>query len=233
MKNTLWTFGDSMTFGHGCSDECHSHTKEEYLAYKKEGDDIWPKHLSKFLDYNLKNLGRNGASNDYILDCIIDNFDNIKENDVVVINKTIHGRIEVPYKDKTYRIPASYEQTKVDLVENNSFIHKVWITEEFKDFGEERIEAFINFQYHFSDHVFYKNRNNKRFDFLKGRLVNEKKVKFCFVWGLEESIDILRTFANIKQDTNGKIDDTHFSFKGHLDFARYLYAMIDNQKRLI
>ena len=29
--NTLWTFGDSMTFGHGCNETCHSNFKEEYL----------------------------------------------------------------------------------------------------------------------------------------------------------------------------------------------------------
>ena len=30
-KNTLWTLGDSMTFGHGCNPNCTSNIKDEYL----------------------------------------------------------------------------------------------------------------------------------------------------------------------------------------------------------
>ena len=59
--------------------------------------------LGNLLNCNVKNLGKNGISNDYILDTIIENFDYIKENDYIVIGKTFHGRIEVPYKNKIYK----------------------------------------------------------------------------------------------------------------------------------
>jgi hypothetical protein len=41
--NTLHTFGDSFTFGHGCVENC---SFKEYYTYKKEDDDIWPNHLA-------------------------------------------------------------------------------------------------------------------------------------------------------------------------------------------
>mgnify|MGYP000197365352 CR=1 FL=1 len=81
--STLWTFGDSMTFGHGCNDECHSNIKEDYLLYKKEGDNIWPNHLGKLLNYKVNNFGKNGASNDYIFDSIIENLEAYAEKLVI------------------------------------------------------------------------------------------------------------------------------------------------------
>ena len=216
--NTLWTFGDSMTFGHGCNELCVSDTKEEYLPYKKEGDDIWTNHLGKLLNCKVNNFGKNGVSNDYIFDKIIDNFDNIKENDIVIINTTLYGRIDVPIGDSLCNVLSSYEGAKK--------IIKDHINEEEK----EKIESVINFQYHFSNHQFYKERHKNRFEFLRNRFVNDKKISFFFMWSLEDDDGIYRSFQTIKDHTNGKINDTHFSFKGHLDFAHYIHSTMDNNK---
>lgn len=220
MKNTLWTFGDSMTFGHGCNELCVSETKEDYLPYKKEGDDVWTNHLSRFLNYDVINLGKNGASNDYIFDTILDNFENIKENDVVIINMTLHGRIEVPIGNEIMNVLSSYENA-LKIIRDN-------MGEE----NDEKIETILNFQYHFSNHQFYKERHRKRFKFIKDRLKEDKKVRFIYLWSLEDDDAIYRSFQTIKDDTRGKINDTHFSFKGHLDFAHYLYSTMDTKKLL-
>lgn len=220
MKNTLWAFGDSMTFGHGCNELCVSETKEDYLPYKKEGDDVWTNHLSRFLNYDVINLGKNGASNDYIFDTILDNFENIKENDVVIINMTLHGRIEVPIGNEIMNVLSSYENA-LKIIRDN-------MGEE----NDEKIETILNFQYHFSNHQFYKERHRKRFKFIKDRLKEDKKVRFIYLWSLEDDDAIYRSFQTIKDDTRGKINDTHFSFKGHLDFAHYLYSTMDTKKLL-
>jgi len=57
---TLWTFGDSFTFGHGCREDCNSGSYEKYKSYKSDNDDIWSNKLSKLLQMHLKNLGVNG-----------------------------------------------------------------------------------------------------------------------------------------------------------------------------
>jgi hypothetical protein len=229
-QRTLWTFGDSMTFGHGCNPDCHSNIKNEYLKYKKQGDNIWPNHLGTLLNCEVKNFGKNGISNDTIFDTIVDNYNNIKENDIVIINMTIHGRIEVPYKEKTYRSPASYESVKLKKGQTYDDIKKFWIDDEFNDIEPEIVEALINYQYYFSDHDFYRERNSKRFEFIKDRFYHDKKVNFCFLWGLEESEGILRTFQTIKQHTNGEIKDNHFSFNGHYEFSHFLNSLINKSK---
>lgn len=207
-----------MTFGHGCNDDCVSETKIDYLPYKKDGDDIWSNHLGHLIDYQVKNLGKNGVSNDYIFDTIIENFDSIQENDIVIINTTLYGRIEVPIGDSLCNVLSSYEGAKK--------IMKDYINEE----EREKIESVINFQYHFSNHQFYKQRHKNRFQFLKNRFVNDKKIRFFFMWSLEDDDEIYRTFQTIKNHTNGKVNDTHFSYNGHLDFAHYLFSLMDNKK---
>jgi len=216
MKNTLWVFGDSMTFGHGCNVNCFSDIRLQYDLYKKEGDDIWPNHLAKLQNYNVNNFGKNGASNDFILDSIIDNFHLIKENDIVIINMTLHGRIDVPIDNNIHHILSSYEGAK-NILNKNCIDNK------------DKIEAIINFQYYFSDDVFYKNRHKKRFDFIKKRLLNESKVKFCYIWSLEDDDELYASFETIYKHTNGLIKDTHFSFNGHLSFAHFLNSMIDKK----
>jgi hypothetical protein len=218
MRNTLWVFGDSMTFGHGCNNDCVSETRIEYLPYKKEGDDIWPNHLSKLLNYEVVNLGKNGASNDYIFDTILDNFNNIKEDDAVVINMTLHGRIEVPMGDDILNVLSSYENA-IKIVGRDT-----------DEDNLEKIETILNFQYYFSNHKFYKDRHKRRFNFIKKRLINDKKIRLFFMWSLEDDDRIYRTFQTIKDHTNGEINDTHFSFKGHLDFAHFLYSQINKTK---
>ena len=228
MNNTIWAFGDSMTFGHGCNINCKSDTKINYLPYKKEGDDIWCNHLSNLLKYNVINLGKNGASNDYIFDCIIDNFDNIKPNDIVIINMTLHGRIEVPFKDGTYNILCGYEKNKTFMDEKEPQIKNA--KNQTNEPDDEKIEALINFQYYFSNHQFYKDRHTKRFNFIKNRLIKEKHTKFVYLWSLEDDDGLYTSFETIDKATNGLVNDTHFSFNGHFNFAQFLYSLINKNK---
>jgi len=217
MSTVLWTFGDSMTFGHGCNINCKSDVSVKYSLYKNKGDDIWPNHLGNLLNYDVKNFGKNGASNDYIFDSIIDNFDSIQNNDIVIINTTLYGRIDVPIDDNIHHILSAYEGAK-------NILNKDCIND------KDKIETILNFQYYFSNDIFYKNRHKKRFDFIKKRLLSETKVKFCYIWSLEDDDELYASFETIYKHTNGLIKDTHFSFNGHLNFAHFLYSLIDNKK---
>ena len=222
MKKTLWAFGDSMAFGYGCNELCNSNTKELYHLYKKDGDDIWPNHLGKLLNCDVKNLGKSGASNDYIFDTIIDNFYNINEGDVVIINMTMYGRIEVPIGNEVINVLSSYEnEIKISGYDSGGD-------------RQEKIEAIINFQYHFSNHQFYKDRHIKRFNFIKNRLLNEKKVRYVHLWSLEGiKSGIYSSFESIYKATNGMVNDKHFSFNGHLNFANYLYYTVNGKTPII
>ena len=210
--NTIHTFGDSFTFGHGCVENC---TFNGYYAYKNDNDDIWPNHLAKKLGINVINHGKNGFCNEQIFDSIVINFDSIQENDIVIIEKTYHNRLSVPT-----------ESEWVSALSDNEITEKFRKPKLKKFFSKEEIETLINFQYHFSIKKLYEKRNNDRFIFLKKILVNNTKVKECVIWDMPK---IYNSFENIKTATNGEFFDYHFSFKGHKQFADYMENIINKK----
>ena len=211
--NTLWTFGDSFTFGAGCRRDGPVYlptgpSTEYYDNYKNNLDDIFPELLGKMLNLQVKNFGCSAVSNDYIIDSIIDNWDYIKEGDCVIIQITWHGRFDIPYDGKL-ESPYFYE----DYLNG------------FPLYKKEEIETIINFQYHFANNKLYKFRYLKRLNFLY-KLLKEKKVK-THLWNVVEFTNSNK-FEKIFDATNGKIGDDHWSFKGHRKFADMMYKKIIN-----
>ena len=96
--NNLFTFGCSFTYGSGCL------PGDPYvLKYKKSEDDlIWPEILAKEFNLKLYNFGEPGKSNGRIIDIIIENFDLIQKDDVVIIQKTFPYRFEAALLRDTF-----------------------------------------------------------------------------------------------------------------------------------
>jgi len=191
--NTLWTFGDSFTEGHGCRIE-----DEYYKNYWKLGDKIWPVWLSELLDVNLINCGVGGYSNDMILDSIIDNWLQIKKNDYVFIGFTYPHRFDVPIDNKL-----------------KSIVH------DFKDANlkKEEIETIVNFQHYFSDNILYQDRQMKRFKWIKELLIS-KECKLVVLWDVQIDRKNLETITGA---TNQNIIDGHLSYNSHKMLAMQFY----------
>ncbi len=203
--NRLWTFGDSYTYGAGCIPYGYERIPKYTHNYKKEGDDIWPNHLANMLNLEVKNFGKPGASNDYIIDSIIDQWNFIKEGDCVIISITYHNRFDMPYENELLNIFFDDDYPN-----------------DFPSLKKEEKETIINFQYYFANNELYKKRHLKRYNFLT-KLLKEKKVK-TYLWNVLEYSFI----EQIWNATNGEIHDCHFSFKGHKDFADTMYKRIIN-----
>lgn len=223
---TLWTFGDSLTFGHGARED--GPLTEYYYNYKTEGDDIWPALLANKLEMNLQNCGKCGASNDYILDNMIINFDNINEGDYVILGKSYFQRFDV--KDiRTNTLSDITTEINVSLKkkEKEDWYKKI-------KRSPEEVETLVNFMHYFSSDDLFKNRQDLRFNFIKKRLINEKKIEFFHEWS-DNLIGLSSSIHRIFQHTNGKINDQHFSFIGHKQMFDYFYYLIQNNgiKKLI
>ena len=212
---TLWTFGDSFTSGDGCTENTpirDGHHKY-YNEYKELDSDIWPNILGNTIGFNVKNIGKSGASNDYILDSIIDNFNMIESNDIVIIEKTFYQRFDVP-KLNTDEFHTQYAeelyQYSIDL-KNNKY-HK----------DKLEIETILNYAVLFSDNKLFKERQDKRFEFIKTQLIN--RVNNVLMWDVLDFV--YGKIETIGQHTNGKIKDYHFSFNGHKAFSEFLYKKL-------
>lgn len=219
---TLWTFGDSFTAGDGCTESLAIRDGDfkYYNEYKKSDSDIWPNLLGKTIGFNTKNIGKSGASNDYILDSIIDNFNEIGPNDIVIIEKTFYQRFDVP-KLNSNQFHTQYAEGLYALsldLKNNKYN---------KDKLE--IETILNYGILFSDNILFKERQDKRFRFLEGLL--KTKVDKIVVWDVDS--DLRKSIETIAQHTEGKIKDYHFSFNGHKAFSDFLYKKLYAKPSLI
>jgi hypothetical protein len=216
--NKIWGFGDSFTFGHGCRPD--GPIAEYYNEYKKPEDKIWLDWLGDYMNMRPVNIGECASSNDSIIDRIIENWYNIKEGDFVIIGITFYTRFDVPINKK---LSAGY----IDLqIEEENILNG----NKLNNLTKEQVETILNFRYHFANNELYKNRQLKRFSFIK-QLLKEKNIKY-FIWDVHQfaRFDSINT---IKEDTNGLIDDSHFSFKGHYDFANIVYKKITNNMNVI
>jgi len=213
---TLWTFGDSFTFGHGCRPD--GPINEYYYNYRSESDDVWPNLLGKMLNIEVKNLGKCGASNDFIIDSIIDNFYMIKPDDLVIIEKSFYQRFDIPkLNSNTFDTYCAEDLNLINtnLKKNESVENKL------------EIETIFNYGILFVDNLLFKQRQNKRFKFIEQQF----KINKILVWDVDS--DLRKSMETIHQHTHGKIKDLHFSFKSHKIFSEFLYKKLFIKPELI
>jgi hypothetical protein len=216
MKN-LWTFGCSFTYGDGTLER--DLYKQKYK--RTERDLAWTELLANELKLNLVNCGLGGISNETILDILLLNWDRINEDDVVIIGKTWSHRFDFP---KT--IGSSQPQSIVYRGGENDV--KKW----FDDltvgiFNDAQIECIKVFSVDFATQPLYSNRHDNRFNFIKNRLIKDKKVNFCHIWDVE---NLWNKYNLIVDATNNEIRDHHWSYKGHNDFFRDMLNIIKTPK---
>jgi len=206
---TLWVFGDSNTAGHGCTPYF-----DYYKTYYKEGDMIWPEHLALYLNLNLINRGRGGASNDMIMDSIVDSFHAIEDGDLVIIGKTYSHRFDIPHSNGLSAVFWDWEEFAPNEI--------------ISQFTQREKEIIVDFQYHFMSSPLFDIRWDKRYEWIKALL--EAKGCKCIVWDVNK--DLIR-METIKKATKGKIEDYHMSFRGHKDFFNYMLNKWVKDKTLL
>jgi hypothetical protein len=216
---TLWTFGDSFTNGDGCIETqgIRDGDTKYYYEYKKDGDNIWPHHLGNLLNLKVKNCAISGASNDKIIDKIIDEFDNFKKDDIVIIQKTFSQRFDIPNINRLQTHFGEALSIMAEDLKKNPYIK-----------NKLELECVLNYGVLFSDSILFKERHNKRFNFIKN--VVDSKVFKCQMWDI---FDFMQSFENILEHTKGNIKDYHLSFNGHKDCADINYKLLSNNKTLI
>lgn len=206
-KEYLWVFGDSFTAGNGCL------VNEVYTKYKKSDEDIiWPEIVSSKLNMPLVNAGMGMFSNDKILDTILDCYDLICEGDLIIISKTFYTRFDIPSKNGKYFITLSAGLDNLYMS-----------THHFVTYTEDELNTLQNIAI-IVDSKLTMDRWNFRFNFLE-QLIKNKGAK-VLVWNVE---DVFRDYHTIQDATNNKINDGHWSYKGHRDFANYILNRLNNE----
>lgn len=209
----IWGFGDSFTWGYGCRPGWGPFNQdgplpEYYTKYKKEGDKIWIEWLGEWFDEEIRNISQSGASNDKIFDWVLENFEQIKENDKVIIGMTSWARMDLPIDHSWMSIVSMFEDNGEQILRNQ--LKRQFVEEKFWD-------TIINYQYFFSDSPLWKERWETRFNFI----IKELNKKKCQTISFQIQDPVASSMQTIWQDSG--IYDYHFSFTGHKRFAEILY----------
>jgi hypothetical protein len=183
--NKLWIFGDSFSHGHGFND---SDPFYEVTLPDDIDKRYWCEIVADELELELHNCANVGASNDYILDKILENADKIGENDYVVIQAAYYSRFDVPHKSSfsflhTIVRYGDSRQIKVNLIGDD-------------DMTEHKHETLVDFAIYFAGLPAYEHRQLSRFEKLINLLPTKKVAFWCLKKPNSPNIDEIQILKN-------------------------------------
>lgn len=191
---TLWAFGDSFTA------EFDTNHAPPFLSYKLEKNrklKTYPTFISEKLNINVKNFAIGGNDNQTIIETINNNKSYIIDGDIVIIGWAPQMRFRIVKNDK-WEIMNGVSKLDGDLCDGISHktISEILINRMHNKFDEE-----LNVWSEIVTHMF---KNN--------RVIN-------WFWHRD---GLFTKFDSIRKDTEGRIEDDHWSENGHKDFANWL-----------
>lgn len=219
-KNTLWTFGDSLTDFYYPPSPKFRHWRHEYTEWKGYNTKVYGEIIAQKLNMNLVNKAKGAHCNSFIFEefCKVSN--QIKKDDIVIFGWTNQQRFRLsdknnnwvyfntnPTDDSAFFLQG--EPSNLKLL-SKSTITEILINRIYSVYSIE-ICNWINLINHT----------------LKDIIV------FHWSWSdYDNECDIYHAkgFKTIKDETNGYIDDAHWCEQSHFDFANIILDKITNGK---
>lgn len=209
MKNNLWIFGDSFS-------NFFTLTQPEYVNFKNRYVKCYGELISEKLDLNLELKSSGGYSNESIFFSIINDLENIKKDDVVIINWTETSRFRLlnnnnHFMDFNIHGVNNYEEQFINNISKKT-LEEIIIHRTEKNYGRD-----LNDYIKIIDRAFIDNK------IIHWSWVNyENKMPL--------SIDYIE-METIKEDTDGVINDFHYSEKSHVILSKNLINLINGNTR--
>jgi hypothetical protein len=205
----------------------------DYLKFHNQSlPKIWGEILSEKLGYKLNNLSEPSSGNDSIFHKYIDAIDNIKSGDMVIVGWSNLSRFRWISENKwTKKTPSmgmgsdrfTSQQTIDEILINRS--HKL---REFEVYDYEKIINILNtlnnvetYFWSSDERIINNLPDNIRITkkYLIGDLINNINPSILsLMYGYQKSI--------IKNETDGLIDDNHFSGEGQIILANLFHQHI-------
>tara|TARA_B110000858_G_scaffold127384_1_gene144969 strand:- start:208 stop:990 length:783 start_codon:yes stop_codon:yes gene_type:complete len=240
MDNKVWFFGDSFTYGHGC------HPGYEYYErYPKIREKTWTDLISEKLNLEQVNMGISGNSNAYILKQLIENLKNFKSGDYIFLTNTLPVRIVYPTKETKTIKPLTIEPgalnpptdillwyTKAttikpfttDIISRPQFEKEEYLNEFITTKEEEKIVIEYIHQSVVGKETAWNNFYNEQFFSIQNFLLSTGVEVYTWphqLWfGKSKKLGnrVINKYETIAKATKGKVNDGHWSWKGHKDF---------------
>lgn len=209
MKQKIWTFGDSYT-----SAFRDMEWADQYTKWKGYVPKVYGELISDWMNIELSNKGKGGFDNYSILQMICNHADKINSEDIIIIgwSNVIRFRLVNDFGGWC-RVLSNYSRNAPEFVVNdisdntlNEMLvnrqHPLHLTEIRSWIKLLDLTFHKNMVIHWSP--FHNNISNHSFGCAK--------------------------YEKIKFETNGKLNDGHFSEKGQFDLAKDLMEIINKTK---
>jgi hypothetical protein len=227
--NSLFTFGCSYT------DSYKNNEIENYIKYFKfRGDNYpltWNEILSKKLNIELKNYGKGSCGNDFIFQSFCDHLEEIRSNDILIIEWTYNERFKWADNYNTWvhlshgnRSEISFKTREDILINrgkllylNDIFNYEKVINEISKHVGFKVYYWCADFKIAYD----LQNNPNGTSKYLCKNYINQGETIFSEI--------LKRGGQRIKEETNNLINDLHMGETGHMIMAELFYEHIKNK----
>ena len=208
MSQKLYVFGDS--FSAGFSFE--SNWTNPYVNWKGYTPKGFGEIISQKLNLELINLSENASDNYSILQKFCDNEKNIKKNDLVIIGWSSPLRFRLVSKDWITILP-NYDKFSTKEID------KTKISE------STLIEILLN-----RDDIRYCNEVNSWI-----KLLNNLDKNIIHWTPFDQRLDcmFLNKFETIVTETNGKLNDWHFSENGHKQLSDLFINKFKSKNKIL
>ena len=205
---TVWTFGDSNTDGFRSSDLW----AKKYVEWKGYQPKTYGEIIAENLGFELINLGKGGSDNYTIFETFCESIGRIEKNDIIIFGWSSPLR---------FRLVNDWGFWKPILPMINLNDHSL------KNISINTInELLVN-----RNHTSYSMEVNNWISLINLAFKDNKIVHWTSF-----KCEIKATHVGVSRitlDTNGEIDDGHFSEKGHLELSEMLMTSFIENKKLI
>lgn len=203
----FWFIGDCYTQGLGCL------SGDPYFKFKTKEDNIWVHHVVSYFNssFELDTVPHN-CSNELIMDKFLKNLHKFKVGDIVVVGLTYPSGIITCAGEKPYSLNYVNREDWNKYIKINSGLVKSYM----EHIYEPNLQFWNNL---------YTSQIKSVAVLLKDRGVR------VLVWDYREWKE--GNYETIEQSTAGDIADSHFSYKGHLDFANNVISRINAEKFIV
>jgi hypothetical protein len=208
MSQKLYIFGDS--FSAGFSFE--SNWTNNYINWKGYTPKGFGEIISQNLNLEVINLAENASDNYSILQKFCDNVKNIKKNDLVIIGWSSPLRFRLVSNDWITILP-NYDKFSTKEID------KTKISE------STLIEILLN-----RDDIRYCNEVNSWI-----KLLNNLDKNIIHWTPFDQRLDcmFLSKFETIVTETNGELNDWHFSENGHLQLSDLFISKFKKKNKML
>ena len=212
--NKLWVFGDSYSEPFSKIEESIL-WKRNYIQWKGYTPKCYSEIVADKLQIKHINLAIGGADNYTILDSIINVIHSISADDIIIIGWSDTIRFRVVNKDNAFTTirPNSTKKPIAEL--SKSTLIELTINRDSSRYIDElnNYIKLINFSFKKNKVIHW-----SPFVHLKDRILSTKKS--------------LINLEMVSQETNGIVDDSHFSENAHYKLAEYFFDTINSYEYL-